>query len=346
MKVVLSMILSCAGRARLRRALTSPVARDSRARRSLALPRAFTVLELLLSISILTIIIIALYAVFNQTQQAFRASLSQVDVTESGRAAVDLISRDVEQAIYTGLNSTNFASQLYYQNKDFTPATRFDPVIQSLGVDDKGRRVPPRTNLLDEVYFLTRSNNFWVGNSYFVSTSVSSSNSDFYVSQLGVGTLYRSTRPCFQGASAVPIFETTTNHLNALFQFLRNNKNVTNLNTSIRPSPVIDGVVHFRVRPVLRLVNPVNPSVPRLDSPEFPYLRCYPDAINGEWSYFYFSNALPVYVDVELGILEPQVFERLKAISDPAMARAYLTNRAGRVQLFRQRIPLRASALP
>ena len=308
--------------------------------------RGFSVLELLLAISILTIIILALYSVFEHTQRAFRGSLTQVDVSESGRAAMDLIGRDLEQAIHTGLNATNFATQLYYQRRDFTSDLSPQPVVQSLGVDDKGKLVAPRTNLLDEVYFLTRSNNFWVGNSYFVSSSISSSNSDFFVSQLGVGTLYRSSRPCFRGTNAVPIFSTTANHLDVLYRFLRDNKNVTNLNVSIRPTPVIDGVVHFNVRPVLNLVDPINPNLPRLDSREFPFMRVFPDLVRGQYEYFYASNGLPRCVDVELGILEPQVFDRLKAMPTAALARDYLQKRAGRVHLFRQRIPLRASALP
>jgi hypothetical protein len=308
--------------------------------------RAFTVLELLLSITILTIIMVALYSVFDHTQRAFRGSITQVDVTESGRAAMDLISRDLEQAVYTGLNATNFAVQLYYQKRDFAPEPTYKPVVQSLEVDGKGNVLTQRTNLMHEVYFLSRSNNFWVGNSYFVSVSASSSNSDFYVSQLGVGTLYRSARPCFQGNSQVPIFETTTNHLDGLFHFLRANKDVTNANLSLRPTPVIDGVVHFRVRPVLGLVNPLRPSLPRIDSPDYPYIHVFPDVVPGESSYFYISNRLPAYVDVELGILEPQVFDRLKAMPDAARAREYLQKRAGRGHLFRQRVQLRTSALP
>jgi hypothetical protein len=308
--------------------------------------QAFTVLELLLAVSILTIIVVALYSVFEHTQRAFRGSLSHVDVTESGRAAMDLISRDLEQAVYTGLNATNLAVQLYYQRKDFTPDPNPQPVVQSLGVTGAGKPVPARTNLLHEVYFLTRSNGFWVGNSYFVSSTISSTNSDFYVSRLGVGTLYRSSRPCFQGASMVPVFETTTNHLNELFHFLRGNKNVTNLNLSIRPTPVIDGVIHFQVRPDVRPLSPQEPGSPHPDSPEFYYLHVFPDVLRGESQCFYFSNGLPAYVDVELGILEPQVFDRLKSMPTTAMAREYLQKRAGRVHLFRQRIPLRASTLP
>jgi prepilin-type N-terminal cleavage/methylation domain-containing protein len=317
--------------------------------------RAFTLVELLLVISILTIIIVALYSVFDHTQRAFRGSLSQVDVTESGRAAMDLIARDLQQAIATGQNAPNFATQLYYQRKDFTRDPKPQPFTQLLGVDQKGNLVPSRINLLDEVYFLTRSNNFWVGNSYFVSTTISVTNTDFFVSQLGVGTLYRSTQPCYRLTNGVPIgvpmFETTATDLNVLsdFHLLNLNKYVTNTNQSMlwrRPTPVIDGVVHFQVRPVLGLVNPVLPSLPRRDSPEFPFVRVLPDVINGESEYFYFSNGLPAYVDVELGILEPQVFDRLKAMPNASTARDYLQKRAGRVHLFRQRIPLRASALP
>ncbi len=44
---------------------------------------------------LLALIVIALMAVFNTTQNAFRASVTQADVLESGRATMDLMADDL-----------------------------------------------------------------------------------------------------------------------------------------------------------------------------------------------------------------------------------------------------------
>lgn len=60
--------------------------------------RAFSLLELMIAVGLLTVIILALYAMFDQTQRAFRQSLNQADLSEGGRSALDLIVRSVERA--------------------------------------------------------------------------------------------------------------------------------------------------------------------------------------------------------------------------------------------------------
>ena len=47
---------------------------------------AFTLIEVLVVVVLMSLIILALMAVFNSTQTAFRASLTQTDVLEGGRA--------------------------------------------------------------------------------------------------------------------------------------------------------------------------------------------------------------------------------------------------------------------
>jgi type II secretory pathway component PulJ len=43
----------------------------------------------LVVVSLLSLIVLALMAVFNSTQRAFRASITQTDVLEGGRATMD-----------------------------------------------------------------------------------------------------------------------------------------------------------------------------------------------------------------------------------------------------------------
>ena len=58
---------------------------------------AFSLVELLVVITLLSLIVLALMAVFNSTQTAFRASVTQTDVLEGGRAAMDMMTADLRQ---------------------------------------------------------------------------------------------------------------------------------------------------------------------------------------------------------------------------------------------------------
>ena len=64
--------------------------------------QAFTLLELLVAVSVMTLIIYALYALFNQTQMALRKNAAQVDVNEGGRAAMEMIVRELSQMEVSG----------------------------------------------------------------------------------------------------------------------------------------------------------------------------------------------------------------------------------------------------
>ena len=55
--------------------------------------RAFTIVELLVAISILTLIVFVLYGLFDQVQKALRSNVAQIDVHEGGRAGMELMSR-------------------------------------------------------------------------------------------------------------------------------------------------------------------------------------------------------------------------------------------------------------
>ena len=67
--------------------------------------RAFSLVEVLVVMGILSIIVLALMAVFNTTQRAFRAGVTQTDVLEGGRAAADLIAQDLKNLTPSGGSS-------------------------------------------------------------------------------------------------------------------------------------------------------------------------------------------------------------------------------------------------
>ena len=66
--------------------------------RSRAGSRAFTLLEILVSVALLSFIVLGLFAMFNQTQRAFRMSMTQSDILEAGRAVMEMMPRELEQA--------------------------------------------------------------------------------------------------------------------------------------------------------------------------------------------------------------------------------------------------------
>src|SRR5216684_552713 len=57
----------------------------------------FTLVELLVAVTLMTFIVLGLLAMLTTTQRAFRNSLNQTDVQEAGRIATEMISRELEQ---------------------------------------------------------------------------------------------------------------------------------------------------------------------------------------------------------------------------------------------------------
>ena len=63
---------------------------------------AFSLIEIMVVVSLLSLIVLALMEVFSSTQRAFRASVTQADVLEGSRAAVDLIASDLRNLTPSG----------------------------------------------------------------------------------------------------------------------------------------------------------------------------------------------------------------------------------------------------
>src|SRR5688572_31806835 len=71
--------------------------------------QAFSLIEIMVAVTLLSVITLGLLAMFYQTQRAFRVGTSQVDVLENGRAALQLICRDLQQMHVSNMDSvTNF----------------------------------------------------------------------------------------------------------------------------------------------------------------------------------------------------------------------------------------------
>jgi hypothetical protein len=91
---------------------------------------------------------------------------------------------------------------------------------------------------------------------------------------------------------------------------------------------VADGIVHFR----LEAYDSDGVLITQTNNPDV-------KLING---YSFSNRAVPAYLDLELGILEPEALDRFNARAfSYAMPAEFLTNQVGRVHLFKKRIPIR-----
>ena len=151
-------------------------------RSNAALPvrAAFTLIEVMVVVVLLSLIVIALMAVFNSTQAAFRASVTQTDVLESGRAAMDLITGDLRaMSPSLGISNVVVGGTSYKGPVNFYAGTNYagsyqgnPPLIQSL-VASSGSR----TNVQQDIFMLSRDNlngvPTWFGTGYAVCLSPS-----------------------------------------------------------------------------------------------------------------------------------------------------------------------------
>ncbi len=264
--------------------------------------QAFSLVEILIVVALLSVIVLGLMAMFGQTQRAFRAGMAQTDVLESGRATTDLLARELAQMAPSGFSNTvNF----------YTWLPSDPPLYQELPGSSE-----PRKNVMDELFFLTCTNQIWTGIGYRISSS-----------DAGVGTLYRyamAVQNPLTAAALVP----------RLFaDFLS-----SPLTDDTKFSRVADGVVHLRVR----AFDPEGEWITR----DLRADRANSDIRTNAVApceierYKFFSNAVPAAVEIELGFLESRTVARVNGLPTAAARRNYLSNHVGQVHMFRQRIPI------
>ncbi len=128
--------------------------------------RAFSLIEMMVAVTLLLVIISALLGVFYQTQRAFRLSVTQVDVLEGGRAVMELLTGELPETTHS-----------YRENQiNLYARTAFPFVIQP-----RPTLSSSRTNVIQDIYFLRQHNDVWIGTGYFVAPFAGD----------GLGTLYR-----------------------------------------------------------------------------------------------------------------------------------------------------------
>lgn len=178
---------------------------------------AVTILELLVAVSLLSFIILALYQMFDRTQSMMRRAVREVDKFEAGRAAADLLKRDVAQmqAAHSPLGSAafNFYTSTNWSAGAITMTNGSNVVLQ---------------NVLQDVFFISFDPMATPTNWMAVSYRVASAENPMIPATNGLGSLYRWT--------------TNAN------RFSSNLQNALNPGTPIQLfQRIADNVLHFRI---------------------------------------------------------------------------------------------------
>ena len=288
--------------------------------------RAFSLIEVMVAVSLLSFIIVGLLAMFFQVQRAFRAGTAQADIMEGGRATMGLIMRDLQEM--TACRLIDIA------NCVIEPSTRIDgaaldatvnPTYQDLPTIPPGSR---RTNWFQDLTFMSRVNDKWMATSYRV-----------VYGENGVGALYR----LMEETNRLTLFSDNSNAVRSV-SFLAQAPFGSYSNYYHR---VVDGVVSFDVR-AYDTNGLAFPDIDPLNAPANPNIRWSPNirVENNESRFEFYNNELPAYVDIELAILEPSTLAKFRGREDIGQAQAleYLQRQIGRTHVFRQRVAIRPSA--
>ena len=276
-----------------------------------------SLIEMMVTVALLTVIILGLVAMFEQTRKAFTAGLANVDYEDSGRVALDIIARDLQQMApakagiayansantFAGINSLNFY-------------TDFEPNVTSSHVVMTDVNTDFVTNVMQRVLFVAQYNQTWSAVGYRVDPSTS---------MKGYGTLY-------QYRAAGPAFGVGSPTQSILADFI-NDTNVY--------SPVIDGVVGFRIRAYDPSGNEISTSAPSMGvAAAYPSAYPAPQYNNGYgYAYAFSNNVVPAYVEIELTVMESKTIDRYNSMAG-ANAATFWNNHIGQMHVFKERVSI------
>lgn len=282
--------------------------------------RAFSLIEIMVSVSLLSVIIVGLLLMFYQVQRAFRAGTTQVDILEGGRATMNILVRDLQEMT---------ASELAFVTNCV--------IVASPGAVETTQTIPTgsvRENFYQNIAFLSRNpardEGEWGGTAYHVSNAVS-----------GVGVLYRfvtnrvrETLPHWNSNSIVEVSDAISYRIQP---------------GDPRWSRVMDGIVSLKITPVFTNGiaffdnDPVLfPGRTGVDSFGNQHTNASFHVVTPHF-FGFIGDGLPAYVDVELAILEPSTLAKFRAQSEVSFENGtnYLSRQIGRTHVFRQRVAIR-----
>ena len=331
-------------------------------------PFAFTLIEILVTMAMLSFIVLGLLATFNQVQRAFTSAQGQTDFHEASRAAIGLMVQDLEQmaavnapplpfnADPTALNTMNFFAIRDQSPNLLNGSAQYVPLPEGAPTTWPYQQ---RINLIQKFFVLTKANLDWVGIGYQVIPDSPGS---------AVGSLYRFTITNGYRLDATGHVIPAQRYPPYNFQDLMSADFSKGLmDTTNR---IADGVVHLRLVAYDTNGVPFSTYTPQFNtSPSYgrgvlassppwnynssalPAMLTNASAISPTRPYrqpadpsdcYFWGNALPAYVELEFGILEPKTAQHYRAaIANGAAAATYLSNHVAQVHVFRQRIAIR-----
>ena len=297
----------------------------SRAKNVAAFSPAFSLVEVLITVTLLALIVLALMQVFSSTQTAFRASVTQTDVLEGSRNAMQMIADDLRgmrhadgKYLATGnfisgtVISTNpvnfFALDNAYAYCSYSgPALLYHPLPQTLPASTGVARL----NLLNYFFILGSKNGKWTGVGYVVNAT---NEADLY-------PLYRFYAETNTSAPPVAMYRAFVDAVNQA--------QWTNM------SHIMDGVVHLVARAQdvngVWLTNGYAFGQRHLGTNTW-----YSPPAWGEVSGMFFGNTVPAAVELQMGVIEDRTLQRAESLPTYNARTNYLSQQAGHVHVFRQ----------
>ena len=268
--------------------------------------RGLTVLEMLVSVTLLVFIVVGLTAMFIQTQRAFKSGVKQTAMTDAGHTIIDMVGADLSQA--SDAQNTNIYN-LYWAWAAANTSSQFqDNVFNKY-----------RTNQLQEIFALVYTNTQWVAVGYAVSNYAS-----------GAGTLYR-----FLTNTPAPL---TTNAFLTIFNHFQSAVPGVATFDPAYFHPVAGGVVHLKIRAFDQFGNESAFS----QGEDFATNGSFSYPVQAYTNNLLMAAppaGLPNTIQLEVGVLEPDAFQQLRAL--PAIsAGTFLGKAGGMIQIYRQNIPI------
>jgi prepilin-type N-terminal cleavage/methylation domain-containing protein len=273
--------------------------------------RAFSLIEIMVGVALISVIILGLLAMFYQVQRAFRAGTTQADILEGGRATMSLLVRDLQE-----MTASQFP---FVTNCVIEPSGGLNYTTQKLPTGGV------RNNHLQDILFLSRSGDKFVGTGYRVAYSSN-----------GVGILYRMVTDDFRGTLPA------TNRLK--WELISGQLAVLRPATSPSYHRVLDGVVGLTFTPYF--TNGITYSNTFSGGTLVELEGRVIDYAGGQFQFI--GDKIPSYVDVELAVVEQNILARFRARDADAAGQAsaleYLDRQIGKTHLFRQRVAIRPAA--
>jgi len=267
---------------------------------------AFSLIEIMVAVSLLAIIIVGLLAMFYQVQRAFRVGTAQSDILEGGRSTMSLIVRDLQSMAASELRHVTNCAVVPADGRAALTST-----IQDLATGSA------RTNFLEDFCFLTRDNDIWSGVAYRLTNSAN-----------GVGALCR----IVESANRQTLFADNSNAVRNV------SLRTAEFGVNVAYQLVLDGVVNLTITPCdtngvsFHTYSDTDTDTLRVD--------------NTRGVYAFKGDRLPAYLDIELAVLEPSALAKFRVreeIGQPQAAE-FLARQIGATHVFRQRVAIRPAA--